>query len=242
MVDYLKLYSRNRTTKIALMGGSMCLSFFIFCFSSFASGPVTPQEVAKVYGIDRFHEIQELHYTFHVRKGDKEITRKWIWNPQTDRVTYEGLDPQGKRVVHSYDRKNLKEDSPEASRKIDHWFINDQYWLLFPLHLVWDKDAKITNDGEQDLPIPPGKGTRLTVTYPSTGGYTPGDIYELYIGPNKLVKQWIFRKGGSKSPTLIATWEQHTTFDPLVISMLHQDQHGKFRLWFTDVQVKLVGK
>ena len=86
-----------------------------------------------------------------------------------------------------------------------------------------------------------GSATRLIVTYPPTGGYTPGDVYELFVDKDHKVTHWIYRRGGSPKPTRITTWEDNKQLGPLTVSMNHTGSDGKFRLYFTDVAVKLTG-
>jgi hypothetical protein len=38
-------------------------------------------------------------------------------------------------------------------KKVDSGFINDYYWVLFPLHAYWDTSATVTDQGMQKLPL-----------------------------------------------------------------------------------------
>lgn len=190
--------------------------------------------VADAYGIQSFASVDQIRYTFNVKVGERRVKRSWIWEPHANRVTFiEDGKPFG------YSRNELNNNPPENLKKVDARFINDQYWLLFPFHLVWDDKAKVEDTGEHKLPMGDGNGQRLVVTYPPTGGYTPGDIYELFIDENHHVTHWIYRRGGSPKPTRIATWEDHRKVGPLTICFNHIGSDGKFQLWFTDVAVKL---
>ncbi len=122
-------------------------------------------------------------------------------------------------------------------KNIDHRFINDQYWLFFAFHIAWDQDATVTRIADQPLPIGKGSAAKLTVQYPETGGYTPGDAYDIYIGPDDRVVQWVFREGGQAGPSLATTWENHQRFGPLLIPTEFKSDDGSFRLWFSDVAV-----
>jgi len=33
------------------------------------------------------------------------------------------------------------------------------------------------------------------VKYPSQGGYSPGDTWELYVGKNKRVEEFVYHRG-----------------------------------------------
>jgi hypothetical protein len=75
---------------------------------------------------------------------------------------------------------------------MDPAFINDQYWLLFPFHVVWDRSATVTDEGMQNLPSGNGSAERVVIKYPSKGGYAPGDTWELYIGADHRVEEFIY--------------------------------------------------
>jgi hypothetical protein len=127
--------------------------------------------------------------------------------------------------------------------EIDPAFINDQYWLLFPLHLSWDSSAKVEETGMHKLPLGKGSAGRVVVTYPSAGGYSPGDTWELFVGTDNRIQEWIYRLGGSAKPTLVTSWEDYKKAGPLLVSLDHRGmREGKpVRIFFSDVSVKLVG-
>lgn len=202
--------------------------------------PVNPEamKIANAYGIGNFKKISAIRYTFNVNIRDTHIRRKWIWEPETDRVWYQEHGPDGKTVERDYLRSDAKH--PDFDKKTDERFINDQYRLLFPFHLVWD-DVKIVSGEDYPLPILSGHGKRLTVTYPPGSGHTSGDVYEIYYGPDYLIQQWVYRKGGAEKPTRITTWEEHAKAGPILVSLIHKNRDGSFRLWFSDVAVRLKG-
>ena len=49
---------------------------------------------------------------------------------------------------------------------IDANFLNDQYWLLLPFHVIWDTSATVTDEGMQKLALGNGSGEKLVVKYP----------------------------------------------------------------------------
>ena len=79
------------------------------------------------------------------------------------------------------------------------------------------------------------------VSYPAAGGYTPGDVYDLYLDDRHRLTQWVYRRGGAEKPTRISTWEDHREVGPLTISLNHQGEDENFRVWFTNVGVKMAG-
>jgi hypothetical protein len=181
------------------------------------------QEVAKAYGLDSYGQIEAIRYTFNIQLTGLNLSRSWEWHPKTDEVTYEGKDKDGKPVKVTYKRSELSSQSDMVKNEIDPGFINDNYWLIFPFHAVWDNSATITDDGMQKLPIAKTPAQRIAVKYPSDGGYTPGDTWTLYVGPDKRVKEFDYHRGGSKKPTeVIATWAGYKKAGPLLVSTEHR--------------------
>ncbi len=217
--------------------------FLILVFGIAGAQPQTgkntlPLQVAKEYGVDSFSLIGKIKYTFNVKFNGKSIARSWVWDVANDRVT---MQQAGSATV-SYSRKSGGPDtSGEDIRKIDAQYINDQYWLLFPLHLAWDAAATITVSPDQTLPLGTGNATRITVTFPQTGGYTPGDAFDLFVDNNNRVKQWIYRHGNASTPTRVNFWEENRRVGPLLMSLNRPGSDSTFRVWFTDVGVQLKG-
>jgi len=193
------------------------------------------ERVAAAYGLEAFSHVEAIRYTFNVTLPNKTISRNWVWSVKENSVT---AMQQG--TLHAYKRN--APDAVAANKDLDGQFVNDQYWLLFPFHLIWDKEATLTlADGEQPLPIGPGTARKLTVSYPAEGGYTPGDAYDLYVDSQNHLVQWVYRKGNSPTPTRITTWAQPTTVGPLQLCLDHRTPDSPFHLWFSDVGVRLTG-
>ena len=193
-------------------------------------------KIAQAYGIEHFDEILELKYTFNAKIGKKTISRSWLWVPKDNQVTYIEDDETTESLT--YNRDNIS-DKSDSIKEVDAKFINDQYWLLFPFHLAWDEGIRIDVEDEKvNLPLGSGMTTKVRVTYPDTGGYTPGDIYELYLDENYMIHEWIYRRGGSETPTRISTWQDNTQFGPITISLNHLGPDDNFRVWFSNVGVK----
>src|SRR5882672_9770039 len=91
-------------------------------------------------------------------------------------------DKTGKPPKATYRRSELSSQSAAVKDEVDPAFQNAQYWLLFPLHLSWDGGAKVEETGIHELPLGKGSATRVVVTYPPEGGYTPGDVLKLFVG------------------------------------------------------------
>jgi hypothetical protein len=197
------------------------------------------RKIAAAYDIQAFDQVAQIRYTFNVQLGDKRIERHWTWWPHQDRVEFRPDGDAGRAV--RYARADLKSDPSGDLKDLDPKFINDQYWLLFPYHLVWDRQTTVEAVGERELPIGTGKAACVVVTYPPSGGYTPGDVYELFLDEQSRLVQWIYRRGGAAEPTRIATWEAHRNIGPITLALDHRGPDDRFRVWFTDVGVKLNG-
>lgn len=207
--------------------------------------------IAIRYGAEAFSDVKALHFKFNVRMKEMRVAREWTWFPQTDSVEYRGPDGKGLTVTAAYSRKNAFSMGAENVSAIDKSFINDQYWLLFPLHLRWDTqtDLKLAPAGAtggkpghgkaKGMARGPGKSAeayRLTVTYPSAGGYTPGDAYDLYVDSTATIRRWMFRKGNSGEGRE-AFWSEPVEIGGLYFSLEHPGPDKNFKLWFTDVKV-----
>ena len=201
--------------------------------------PMTLRErIGNAYGVHYFSQIEQIQYTFNVKIGEKQIRRFWIWEPKLDRVTYKGTDYQ---AAVTYYRHDIGTTDSSALKKIDAWFINDNYWLLFPFHIAWDADITVEDVGRRKLPLEVGNAQCVVITFPASGGYTPGDVYEIYLNDDSRLLQWVYRRGGSEEPTRVTTWENYRQAGPLVLSLDHRTGDDSFRLWFSGVGVKLAG-
>jgi hypothetical protein len=207
--------------------------------------PPIAEQLAKTYGLDSFGEIQAIRYTFNLQFPGVNLSRSWVWEPKTGQVSYEGKDKDGKPVKVTYMRSQLSSQSDAVKNEVDPAFNNDQYWLIFPFHVYWDSSADVQDLGMQKLPLGKGSAKRVVVKYPSeAGGYTPGDTWELFIGSDGRVEEFIYRRGGPKKPSVvIATWAGYKKAGPLLISTEHRGtaDGGPLHLFFSNVAVKLVG-
>ncbi len=193
------------------------------------------RDIAQHYGIDGFDQIEAFRFTFNARVGAKQVRRSWRWRPTTGEVTY-GADASSKtaRFFHPLPAGT----SDTGQRELDAKFVNDRYWLLFPLHLAWDHAAEVEDRGLSPRPIGGGEARRVEVRYPTAGGYTPGDVYELFVGTDGRIVEWVYRRGGDLRPTRMSTWESHRRLGPLVVALDHHGPDG-FRVWFSDVAIRL---
>ena len=207
--------------------------------------PPIAQELAKAYGLDSFGQIEQIRYTFHIELPGFKLARSWVWEPKTGRVSYDGPDKSGKPVKVTYLRSELSKQDAAVKDEVDPAFNNDQYWLVFPFHVYWDSAAKVEDKGKQKLPIGKGTADQVVVSYAAeVGGYTPGDTWTLFVGPDKRVKEFIYHRGGSMKPTVVTTtWAGYQMAGPLLVSTDHRGTaDGKpARIFFSDVAVKTTG-
>jgi hypothetical protein len=215
-----------------------------------AASPATParapvaEQVAKAYGLDSFGQVEKIRYTWNADFPGAKISRTWEWEPKTGQVTFEGKDKDGKPVKVSYRRSQLGSQPDAVKNETDPAFNNDQYWLLFPLHLSWDSSAMVTDEGMHKLPLGTGSARRVLVKYPSEGGYTPGDTWELFVGSDHRIEEFIYHRGGPKKPSLVvASWGGYKKAGPLLVSTDHRGTaDGKpLRVFLSDVAVKVTG-
>ena len=207
--------------------------------------PPIAERIAKTYGLDSFGQIDRIRYTFNAEFPGVKLSRTWIWDAKTgDQVSYEGKDEAGKPVKLTYLRSQLGSQAPVVQDEIDPAFVNDQYWLLFPFHVAWDTGANVEDAGMHKLPLGKRSAERVLVKYPAEGGYTPGDTWELYVGTDNRIREFIYHRGGSKKPSVVvATWGNYKKAGPLLVSLDHRGTaDGKpLRVFFSNVAVKLTG-
>jgi hypothetical protein len=207
--------------------------------------PPIAEQIAKTYGLDSWGQIDAIRYTFNLNIPGLTVSRTWTWEPKADRVTFEGKDKAGKPVKVTYVRSQLDSQPDNVKKEIDPGFVNDQYWLVFPFHVDWDTGANVEDAGMHKLPLGKGSAKLVRVKYPPAGGgYTPGDTWELYVGPDNRVQEMVFHHGGNAKPSLVtATWAGYKKAGPFLISTDHRGTaDGKpLTLTFSDVSVKLTG-
>jgi hypothetical protein len=95
----------------------------------------------------------------------------------------------------------------------------------------------------QKLPLGTGSAQKVAVKYPSDGGYSPGDTWELYVGTDGRIQEIAYHRDGPAKFEVMATWTDYKKAGPLLLSM---DRRGTYngdplRVSFSKVAVKLVG-
>ena len=234
---------RRSMTIYCLLSGTLLLA----STSRAQTRPPIVEQLAKTYGLDSYGQVDAIRYTFNIQLPalKLDLSRSWEWEPKTGKVSYEGKDKDGKPVKVTYLRSQLNTVPANVKDEIEPAFVNDNYWTIFPLHVYWDTSANVVEKDNQKLPIGKGTAKLVTVKYPAeVGGYTPGDTWDLYLGPDGRVVQFIYHRGGPKKPSNVTTtWAGYKKAGPLLISTDHAGTgDGKpFRLTFSDVSVKMTG-
>jgi hypothetical protein len=209
--------------------------------------PPAVEKLAKTYGLDSYGQVDAIRYTFNLQLPalNVNLSRSWVWEPKTGQVTYEGKDKDGKPVKVTYLRSQINSAPANVKDEIEPAFVNDNYWAIFPFHVYWDTSADVTVKEKQKLPLATGTATLVSVKYPAeAGGYTPGDTWDLYIGSDGRVEQFIYHRGGPKKPSNVTTtWAGYKKAGPLLFSTDHRGTaDGKqARIFFSHVAVKLAG-
>jgi hypothetical protein len=233
----------NRVMRI----GFLAFAVLLLSANSWAQQPPPILEkIAKTYGLDSWNKIEAIRYTWNGEiPGLFKVAHAWEWEPKTGKITYEGKDKDGKPVKVTYDSSQLSSQSDQVRNEVEPSFVNDNYWLLFPLHAYWDTSATVTDEGVKKLPVGTGSATLVSVKYPAeAGGYTPGDTWDLYVGKDNRVQALVYHRGGPKKPSLVtAKWTGYKKAGPLLISTEHSGTADSkpLHISITNVAVKVTG-
>ena len=233
------------TTIVCLFIGAPLIGALGLAAASWAqTRPPIVEQIAKTYGLDSFGQIEAIRYTFNAELPGVNLSRSWVWQPKTGQISYEGKDKEGKPVKVTYVQSRLDSEPANVKDEIDPAFYNDNYWLLLPLHVYWDSNADVQDRGVQQLPLGKGSAKQMVVKYPSEGGVSPGDTWELYVGSENRLEEMTFRRGGAMKPSVVvAGWTGYQKAGPLLIST---DHHGTadgkpLRVSLSNVAVRLAG-
>src|SRR5882724_8395132 len=225
----------------------LCGVLFLAGMARAQTRPSIVEQLAKTYGLDSYGQLDAVRYTFNLELPSLKVSlsRTWTWEPKTGQVTYETKDKDGKPVKVTYNRNQLNSAPDNVKNEIEPGFVNDNYWFIFPFHVYWDTSAVVTVKEKQKLPLAKGTATLVTVKYPAeVGGYTPGDTWDLYVGSDGRVAQFIYHRGGPKPPSNVTTtWAGYKKAGGLLFSTDHRGTaDGKpARIFFTNVAVKVAG-
>jgi len=188
------------------------------------------EKIANAHGFKNWKNVTEIQFTFNVNKDSSHFKRSWFWKPKQNLVVMKSKDKTIKYNRAVIDSTNIKADQG---------FINDKFWLLVPFQLVWDSGTTITEPIKAETPISKNKMNKITLSYSNNGGYTPGDAYDIYFDNNYLIREWVFRKGNQKEPSLVTTFENYKDFNGIKTALDHKKGNEDWNLNFTNVNVIL---
>jgi hypothetical protein len=133
-------------------------------------------------------------------------------------------------------RFKRSDTTTQELKQLNARFTNDEYWLLFPYHLTWDKGHELFDSSMQVAPVSGKRMRKISVKYNDKDGFTPGDRYDLFLDESLRIQEWSFHKGGAAEPSLSTTWENYADFNGLQLAQEHKSKDGKFRLWFSGIK------
>ncbi|WP_435261632.1 hypothetical protein [Tenacibaculum sp. nBUS_03] len=172
------------------------------------------------YGLEHFKKIKNIQFTFNAKKESKTISRQWLWLPKQN-------------IVVKDNKTSFKLYNSESNIN-EHQFINDLYWLSFPIQLIKDRNSiryHVENISSY---------RKLIIQYINNKGNSPNDIYELYLDKNLTIAKWIYRKAGNLKPTLETTWESHRNYEGIKLSLVRNSDSisDNFKVWFENIQIE----
>jgi hypothetical protein len=172
-------------------------------------------EICEASHLFELHERDRLAFTFNVQLPDRVVKRSWLWHIDTGRITLNGKAHQ-------------------PSQK----FVNDIYWLIFPLKAYEDRDQiQLQVNADRKSPLLGEHTTEVVVRYVSGKGYTPNDTYKLYVDDNYRIREWQYLKGGKAPPKRETVWGNYRDIGGITFSLERTGTDG-FKVWFTDVDVR----
>ncbi|MEO7768348.1 MAG: hypothetical protein ABIS01_13025 [Ferruginibacter sp.] len=209
--------------------GLFLFSACIFSCNPNAKDKGIPTQIANANGVKEFSKVKSLEFTFDLHKDSLHIERHWKWWPSDKKVTFYDKGDSTEFTVMDTSTADLK--------KLNAQFTNDQYWLLFPLHLQWDEGYTFTDNGMATGPATGKNGHKYTVQFNGKDGFTPGDMYELYLDDKFIIQEWAFHRSGVKEPTIMTSWENYEDFNGIKIARAHKSKDGNFTINFTGVSM-----
>ena len=217
----------------------ICFTILINLLISCKNDKVNPQtkatnlsvaeKIANAHGFNNWKNVNSIRFTFNVDRDTTHYERQWKWEPKKNKVTIN----ENKATAFAYNTTSV--DS--TSILTDEEFINDKFWLLSPFNLVWAEGTTISTPIKDTTIISKTVLNKITLLYSQKGGYTPGDAYDFYYDDNYMIKEWSFRKGNAKTPSLTTKWENYKNFNGLKIATSHKRADSNWHLYFTDITI-----
>ena len=187
------------------------------------------EKIAEAHGFSNWKNVTEIQFTFNVDRDSSHFDRSFIWSPKTNQVTAITT-----KDTITYLRKNVDSLSLNA----DQSFINDKFWLFPAFQLAWDKGTTISKPRREIAPISKDSLNKITLTYNSEVGYTPGDAYDIFYDTNYHIKEWIFRKANQEKPSMTTAFSNYKTIKGISFPTKSTKEAKNWALYFTDVKIK----
>lgn len=184
-------------------------------------------KVAQAHGLEAWNKTKQIEFQFNVKHDESEMHRKWLWDLENEQIT---------RFIEN-DEITTSTDAKTANPEIHQAFINDTYWLVFPFHLLHTEAYNVVVNKSSKCPINENKVTEIAIQFSETGGYTPGDLYKIYLDENQLIQSWSFHSSGKETPDLVNSWENYQNFDGLQLSLNRPNNTGDFEIYFNHINV-----
>ncbi len=210
---------------------AVCLIFLQCCKQTSDDRNKIATEIADANGVENFSKVKSIEFTFNSKRDTAApTTRHWKWFPQANEVMF---------ITDSATTKfNRTDTSTQELKKLNARFTNDEYWLLYPFHLKWDTGLELEDSSMQTGPVTGKSLRKITVRYNDKDGFTPGDMYDVYVDKDLRINEWTYHKGGSPEPTLMTSWENYKDFNGLQIAQEHKTKDGNVRIYFTGINVE----
>lgn len=188
---------------------SACASQNAAINSGNVDGEALAKEVHEAAGAPALSSIAMVSFRFVVERGDElvfEAKHTWDRLGRRDRVRWMGS--QGRKIdaLVSLDTKRAqvwvdgvaasREQSEALQAKAYGRWVNDVYWLFFPLKLM---DPGVIKTREQDRVLNGHTYRILRLNFLNVG-LTPGDVYWLFITEAGEVARWEMSLQGQEAP------------------------------------------
>jgi hypothetical protein len=184
----------------------------IGCHGDLQAKPDILYDICKANNLFKIYDHENLKFTFNVQLPDKIIKRSWIWNIKQNKIFLDGTE-----------------------QEISHEFINDIYWLLFPLKAYESRDQiELIVNKDKKSPLLNKNCTEVIVKYTSGKGYTPNDSYKLYVDEKRKIIEWAYLKESKEPPKRMTSWEDYRNINGIHLSLLRKGAN-EFKVWFADV-------
>ncbi len=188
------------------------------------------EKIAHANGIENWDKVSQIEFTFNVDVDSSHFERSWIWSPKSNNVSL-----ITKKDTISFNRSKIDSTNLSADKS----FINDKFWMLFPFQLVWDEGTSISNSIKSEGPISKKKFNKITISYSSQGGYSPGDAYDVFFDDDYIIREWIYRKANTSEPSLICSFENYQDFNGIKIALDHKKTDQIWNLNFSHIKVTM---